>query len=153
MYALRDPRRGPSETCESVGRSVSQLVSQPVVERERRGESERERERRDKRRETRKRPRKTELFPKSAEDSRKSACRRLQNGSCAVLLALNSNIQIYRTLLPIWSFLFENAIAPMRFCTFTKPPRKYGVRKRDPRRLSTLSWGRPRRILGSQKLF
>ena len=95
-------------------------------ERERRGDEERarERERRDKRRETRKRPRKTELFPKSAEDSRKSACRRLQNGSCAVLLALNFNIQIYKTLKPIWSFLFENAIAPMRFGTFTKPPRK-----------------------------
>ena len=131
LYALRDPRRGQSETCESVGRSVSQLVSQSVVERERRGERERERERkrerRDKRRQTSKRPRKTDLFPKSAEYSRKSACRRLQNGSCAVLLALNSKIQIYKTLPPIWSFLFDKAIAPMRLGTFTKPPRKLGV--------------------------
>ena len=45
MYALRDPRRGQSETCESVGRSVSQLVSRSVVERERDEERERERER------------------------------------------------------------------------------------------------------------
>ena len=90
---------------------------------------------------------------KSAEDSRKGACRRFQNGSCAVLLALNFKIQNYKTLRSIWSFVLKHAIPPMRFCTFTKSPRKWGVGKRDPRRVSALSWGGPRRILDIQKCF
>ena len=52
------------------------------------------------------------MLPKSAQNSRKSACRRLQNGSCAVLLALNFDILIHKTLVSIWSFVIVNAIAP-----------------------------------------
>ena len=94
---------------------------------ERERERERERDRRDKRRQTSKRPKKTELFPKSAEDSHKSACRRFQNGSYAVLLALTFKIHIYKTLQPILPFLVDTAIIPMLFGTFTTPPRKLGV--------------------------
>ena len=72
------------------------------------------------------------MFPKSTRDIRKSACRRFQNVSCAVLLAFNFNIHECKTLPPILPLLLEHEIGPIRFGTFAKPPRKKGVWKKRP---------------------